>query len=120
VKPVRGKKIDPATKVFQALRIEVNGELRALESALPQMVRSTKVGGRVAIISFHSLEDRIVKQFFEKQSKTCVCPPEYPKCVCNASPTLKKVTKKPIMASEEEIKENPRSRSAKLRVAERI
>jgi 16S rRNA (cytosine1402-N4)-methyltransferase len=117
--PAKGK-IDPATKVFQALRIEVNGELRALESALPQMVRSTNVGGRIAIISFHSLEDRMVKQFFEKESKTCTCPPEFPKCICNAKPTLKKVTRKPQKASEEEIKANPRSRSAKLRVAERI
>jgi 16S rRNA (cytosine1402-N4)-methyltransferase len=117
--PAKGK-IDPATKVFQALRIEVNGELKALESALPQMVRSTNVGGRIAIISFHSLEDRMVKQFFEKESKTCTCPPEFPKCICNAKPTLKKVTRKPQTASEEEIKANPRSRSAKLRVAERI
>lgn len=113
-------KIDPATKVFQAVRIEVNGELKALESALPQMVGLLKSGGRIAIISFHSLEDRMVKRFIEDGSKTCVCPPDYPKCVCGTVPTLKKITKKPVVATTEELNQNPRSRSAKLRVAEKI
>ena len=113
-------KIDPATKVFQAIRIEVNGELTALESALPQTVRLLASGGRLAVISFHSLEDRMVKRFIERESKTCVCPPEYPKCVCNVRPSLKKVTKKAVVASDEEVTNNRRSRSAKLRVAEKI
>lgn len=113
-------KIDPATKTFQALRIEVNKELSVLESVLPQMVRLLKPGGRMAIISFHSLEDRIVKSFIERESRRCVCPPEFPKCVCDTKPTLKKITKKAVVASEKEIAENPRSRSARLRVAERL
>jgi 16S rRNA (cytosine1402-N4)-methyltransferase len=113
-------KIDPATKVFQAVRIEVNGELKALESALPQAVGILKKSGRVAIISFHSLEDRMVKRFFEEESKECVCPPDYPKCICGTIPKLKKVTKKPVIATTEEINNNPRSRSAKLRVAEKV
>jgi 16S rRNA (cytosine1402-N4)-methyltransferase len=113
-------KIDPATKVFQAIRIETNGELKALESALPQAVGNLKKGGRLAIISFHSLEDRMVKRFFEEKSKTCVCPPEYPKCVCDTKPVLKKVTKKAVSATAEEINQNPRSRSARLRVAEKV
>jgi 16S rRNA (cytosine1402-N4)-methyltransferase len=113
-------RIDPATKVFQALRIEVNKELDVLSSALPQMVGVLKGGGRMAIISFHSLEDRIVKRFIEKSAQTCVCPPDYPKCVCGTKPTLKKITRKPVMATAAEISDNPRSRSAKLRVAEKI
>lgn len=118
----KGKKtrIDPATKVFQAIRIEVNKELLALESALPQMVSLLCPGGRIAIISFHSLEDRIVKRFFQEKSKNCVCPPEFPECKCNTRPSLKIITKKPIMPKEEEIRENKRSRSAKLRVAEKV
>lgn len=114
------KKIDPATKVFQALRIEVNQELEVLKSALPQMVGVLKGGGRMGIISFHSLEDRIVKRFIEEESRLCNCPPDYPKCVCGTIPKLSKVTKKPVVASMEEIQENPRSRSAKLRVAEKL
>jgi 16S rRNA (cytosine1402-N4)-methyltransferase len=113
-------KIDPATKVFQAIRIETNGELKALESALPQAVGIIKKGGRIAVISFHSLEDKMVKRFFEEKSKTCVCPPEYPKCICDITPELKKVTKKAITADADEVSQNPRSRSARLRVAERI
>lgn len=120
VKKDRKIKIDPATQVFQALRIEVNKELSALESALPQMVSLLKPSGRLAIISFHSLEDRIVKRFIEESVKTCVCPPDFPKCVCDTEPTLKKVTKKAIVAAEPEIVDNPRSRSAKLRVAEKL
>lgn len=116
----RKTKIDPATKVFQALRIEVNGELSALQSALPQAVSLLKPHSRLAVISFHSLEDRIVKQFIEEKSKGCKCPPEFPKCVCGIKPELKKITKKPVTPSEDEIRENPRSRSAKLRVAEKI
>lgn len=120
---VRGKnsktKIDPATKIFQALRIETNKELKALESALPQLIRLLKKGGKFGIISFHSLEDRLVKRFIEENSKNCTCPKNSPLCVCEG-PRLRKITKKPVMPSEKEIKENPRARSAKLRVAERI
>lgn len=115
-----GKKIDPATKVFQAIRIEVNQELKNLESALPQMVSLLKPGGRLGIISFHSLEDRIVKNFFRQQEKGCTCPPDYPKCVCGNKPTIKIITRRPVAPTKEEIDENPRSRSAKLRVAEKI
>jgi 16S rRNA (cytosine1402-N4)-methyltransferase len=115
-----GKKIDPATKVFQAIRIEVNKELMNLESALPQMVSILKSGGRLAIISFHSLEDRIVKNFFREQAKGCTCPPDYPKCVCGKEASLKIITSKPVVASDDEIQANPRARSAKMRVAEKI
>lgn len=116
----RKYRVDPATKIFQALRIEVNGELSALQSALPQAVSLLASHGKLAVISFHSLEDRIVKQFIEEKSKGCKCPPEFPKCVCGIKPGLKKITKKPVVPSEDEIRDNPRSRSAKLRVAERI
>ncbi|MDD3481272.1 MAG: 16S rRNA (cytosine(1402)-N(4))-methyltransferase RsmH [Patescibacteria group bacterium] len=115
-----GKKIDPATKVFQAIRIEVNDELTSLESTLPQMVRLLAPGGRMAIISFHSLEDRIVKQFFSRAARDCLCPPEFPKCQCNHKKSLKIITRKPIRPTEDEIAKNPRARSAKLRIAEKI
>lgn len=112
-------KLDPATKVFQAIRIEVNQELKQLELALPQMVGLLNPGGRLAIISFHSLEDRIVKNFFREAAKECVCPPEFPSCRCDHRKSLEIVTRKPIRPTEEEIRLNPRSRSAKLRVAEK-
>jgi len=113
-------KIDPATKVFQALRIETNKELFALESALPQMIGLLAKGGRMGVISFHSLEDRIVKHVFDQEAKSCICPPEYPVCRCEKRPRLKILNKKPIIAKEGEIARNIRSRSAKLRVAEKI
>lgn len=115
----RGK-IHPATRVFQALRIEVNQELENLEIFLEKAVRILAGGGRLAVISFHSLEDRIVKQFFQKESRDCVCPPKFPKCICAHKKSLKIITKKPVQPSEKEIHENPRARSAKLRVAEKI
>lgn len=115
----RGK-IHFATRTFQALRIEVNGELENLKVFLRKAVDVLAGGGRLAVMSFHSLEDRIVKQFFQKESRDCVCPPKFPKCVCRHKAGLKIITKKPIAASEEEVKKNPRSRSAKLRVAEKI
>jgi 16S rRNA (cytosine1402-N4)-methyltransferase len=121
VKGPRGAlRVDPATKVFQALRIEVNKELLALQSALPQLVELLKSGGRFAIISFHSLEDRIVKKFINYYSEKCHCPPENPICNCKTVPVLKKITKKAVVASREEQDRNPRARSAKLRVAEKI
>lgn len=114
------KKIHPATRVFQALRITVNEELENLIAVLPQILQILEKGGRVAIISFHSLEDRIVKQFFAKESRSCVCPPSFPICKCEGYPKFKILTRKPIIASERELENNPRSRSAKMRVAERV
>jgi 16S rRNA (cytosine1402-N4)-methyltransferase len=115
----RRGRIHFATRIFQALRIEVNEELSNLNRFLESAIDSLANGGRLAIISFHSLEDRIVKNFFRLHSRNCVCPPNFPKCVCQHRQTLKIITKKPITPSEREMKENSRSRSAKLRVAER-
>jgi 16S rRNA (cytosine1402-N4)-methyltransferase len=109
-----------ATKTFQALRIAVNDELNNLKSVLPQAVELLIPGGRLAVISFHSLEDRIVKQFLKKESTDCLCPKEFPVCRCGHKASLKIITPKPIIPTEEETKINPRSRSAKLRVAEKI
>lgn len=114
------KKIHFATKVFQALRVEVNQELENLKKFLEQAVEILAHKGRLAVISFHSLEDRIVKQFFQRESRDCVCPPDFPKCVCAHKRRLKIITKKPIVPGEKEIRENPRARSAKLRIAEKI
>jgi 16S rRNA (cytosine1402-N4)-methyltransferase len=113
-------KIHPATRVFQALRIETNQELENLKIFLDQAVEALASKGILAVISFHSLEDRIVKNFFREEARDCVCPPNFPKCVCTHRARLKVITKKPITASESEIKENLRSRSAKLRVAQRL
>lgn len=115
----RRGRIHPATRTFQALRIAVNDELQALELALPQAVDLLTPGGRLAVISFHSLEDRLIKQFFRQEARDCICPPEAPICTCGHHATLRIVTRKPIRPSHEEIAQNPRSRSAKLRVAER-
>jgi 16S rRNA (cytosine1402-N4)-methyltransferase len=115
-----GGRIHPATRTFQALRIAVNQELQAIEEALPQAVQALGPGGRLAVISFHSLEDRIVKQFFQRESKDCICPPEQPACTCGHKATVKLITRKPISASEAEIQSNPRSRSAHLRVVEKL
>jgi len=114
------ERVHPATKTFQALRIVVNKELESLEKVLPQAVAALKSGGKIVIISFHSLEDRIVKDYFRQESKKCLCPPEIPLCRCNHQATLKIITKKIVIPAEEEIKINPRSRSAKLRAAEKI
>ena len=119
---VRGGRQDihPATKTFQALRIAVNQELEALETVLPQAVASLNPGGRLAVIAFHSLEDRRVKQFFRQESRDCICPPRQPICTCEHIATIREITRRPIMPQEEEIQENPRARSARLRVAEKI
>ena len=109
----------PATKVFQALRIAVNGELREVERGLSSALRLLRPGGRLAIISFHSLEDRLVKQFFREASRDCVCPPQQPVCTCGAQPALRRVTRKAVQPTGAEVAANPRSRSARLRVAER-
>ena len=111
--------IHPATRTFQALRIAVNAELESLEEVLPQAVALLKPGGRLAVISFHSLEDRIVKQFVVRESKDCVCPPRMPVCVCHHVATLTRVSRRPLQATPEEVAGNPRSRSARLRIAER-
>ncbi|MEC7919389.1 MAG: 16S rRNA (cytosine(1402)-N(4))-methyltransferase RsmH [Chloroflexota bacterium] len=113
-------KINPSTKTFQALRIYINEELNSLSQALEQSLEILGVGGRMAVISYHSLEDRIVKNFFKKESKYCICPPNIPKCDCGHFPKLKIITKKPVSPSQSEIEANKRSRSAKLRVVERI
>ncbi len=115
----RRGRLHPATLVFQALRIAVNQELSALKAALPQAVGLLRPGGRLAVIAFHSLEDRIVKRFIGRESKDCVCPRELPICTCEHTATLRVVTRKPVYPTEEEMAENPRSRSARLRVAER-
>jgi len=107
-------------RVFQAIRIKINDELESIQQALTSSSKWVKSGGRIAIISFHSLEDRIVKRFFADSAKTCVCPREYPVCVCDTVPTLKVLTRKALLPGELEIQNNSRSRSAKLRVAERI
>lgn len=108
------------SRIFQALRIFVNNELDELEDFLEKAVSVLNKNGKLAIITFHSLEDRIVKNFFKEKTKTCICPTEYPVCVCDTKPELKIVTRKPIVPSAEEIKQNRRSRSAKLRIAEKL
>ena len=113
-------KIHPATRTFQALRIAVNHEVEILEKFVLDAVDSLKVGGRFAVITFHSLEDRIVKQTFQKLSGKCFCPPRMPVCICGAKKVVEILTRKPIVPGETEEKENPRSRSAKLRAVRRI
>lgn len=116
----RGRKIHPATRTFQALRIAVNDELEALKSGLPAAIELLRPSGRLAVISFHSLEDRIVKQTFRQEARDCICPPGTPVCICGHEARLKLITTKPLRPGEGEARENPRSRSARLRVAERI
>lgn len=110
----------PAKRTFQAIRIEVNNELNILEDTVKDIAEVLEVGGRICIITFHSLEDRIIKNVFNELSKGCICPPNFPICTCNKEPKLKVITRKPIIPSKSEINLNPRARSAKLRVAERI
>ncbi|CDD38808.1 16S rRNA (cytosine(1402)-N(4))-methyltransferase RsmH [Enorma massiliensis] len=110
----------PARKSFQAIRIEVNHELDVLERGLEAAVRWLNPGGRICVISYHSLEDRIVKHVFQERSRGCTCPPELPVCMCGNVPTLKVLTRKPLVATTEEVERNPRARSAKIRVAERL
>ncbi len=113
------EKQHPAKRSFQAIRIAVNGELDVLEPMLQAAARGLRPGGRLAVITFHSLEDRIVKRAMQALAQGCTCPPEFPVCVCGKKPMLKRISRKPITAGAEELRENPRARSAKLRVAER-
>ena len=110
----------PAKRTFQAIRIEVNGELEVLQRAIDDVAARLAVGGRLCIITFHSLEDRIVKEAFRKQENPCICPPQFPVCVCGKKPLGRVITRKPILPSKEELEENPRSRSAKQRVLEGV
>jgi 16S rRNA (cytosine1402-N4)-methyltransferase len=114
------RRIHPATRVFQALRIAVNEELDALEEALAAAVDLLRPGGRLVVLSYHSLEDRIVKRFLDAERKGCICPPSVPVCVCGRTPRLRLVTKPSLTPTEAEIAANPRARSARLRAAERI
>jgi len=118
--PGRPGGIHPATRTFQALRIAVNDELASLEAALPRAVAVLAPGGRLAVITFHSLEDRIVKQFIRREARDCVCPPSVPECVCGHTATVRDLTRHPIEAEPGEVAANPRARSARLRVAERL
>ena len=118
---VKGKYVVKSlARVFQSIRIHVNDEINSLIEALNHCIEYLAKGGRIVIITFHSIEDRIVKHFFKKQTIKCICPKEYPVCICNTIPSLKIITKKPITPSKEEVLYNPRARSSKLRVAERV
>lgn len=110
----------PAKRTFQAIRIEVNNELGVLENTIKKSIGLLKSGGRIAIISFHSLEDRIIKNMFNEYEKGCICPPKFPKCVCGIKPQLKVINRKPIIPGDIEVKDNKRSHSSKLRVAEKL
>jgi 16S rRNA (cytosine1402-N4)-methyltransferase len=116
----KNRRIHPATRTFQALRIAVNRELESLEAALPQAFELLRPGGRLVVISFHSLEDRIVKHFLADAARGCICPPAVPVCVCGHKPTVELVSRKALVPSEAEIARNPRSRSAKLRAARKL
>jgi 16S rRNA (cytosine1402-N4)-methyltransferase len=120
VKTRRPRGIDPATRVFQAIRIVVNAELANLEAGLAAAMRALRPGGRFAVISFHSLEDRIVKRFFALESRDCICPPHLPTCVCGHRAGLRVLTRRPLRAATVEVARNPRARSAALRVAEKL
>ncbi len=115
-----GGKIHPATRSFQALRIATNRELDSLQEFLPQAIQALAPQGRLAVISFHSLEDRIVKQYFRRESSDCICPPEQPVCTCDHKASIKEISRHPIEADDEEKQSNPRARSARLRIAEKL
>jgi 16S rRNA (cytosine1402-N4)-methyltransferase len=120
VKGDNREKIDPATRVFQALRIEVNEELQALSRFLAAAVEKLDAGGRLGVVSYHSLEDRMVKETFRRESGVCLCPPKLPVCVCGTRRALEVLTRRPIRPSDAEVRRNPRSRSARLRVARKV
>lgn len=114
------EKQHPAKRSFQAIRIAVNDELTAVERVMGDAISRLAPGGRLAVITFHSLEDRIVKNAMQEAAKGCTCPPEFPVCVCGRTPQVKLLTRKPVVAEQEELEENPRARSAKLRVCEKL
>jgi 16S rRNA (cytosine1402-N4)-methyltransferase len=114
------EKQHPAKRSFQAIRIAVNDELGSVEQVMRDAIPALNPGGRLAIITFHSLEDRIVKQGMADAAKGCTCPPNFPVCVCGKKPKVKLISRKPITSTEEELERNPRARSAKLRVCEKI
>ena len=116
----RKEKQHPAKRTFQAIRIEVNDELTIIEPSLEAAISRLAPGGRAAVITFHSLEDRIVKNTFKRLENPCTCPPDFPVCVCGKKPVVKLITRKPILPSQEELEDNPRARSAKLRVCEKL
>ncbi|MCI0345951.1 MAG: 16S rRNA (cytosine(1402)-N(4))-methyltransferase RsmH, partial [Chloroflexi bacterium] len=116
----RDRRIDPATRVFQALRIAVNEELESLEAGLRAAVELLRPGGRLVVLSYHSLEDRIVKRFMQAERRGCICPPVAPVCVCGRAPRLRLVTPKGLTPGPAELAANPRARSARLRAAERL
>jgi 16S rRNA (cytosine1402-N4)-methyltransferase len=116
----RPRRIHPATRTFQALRIEVNQELESLRLFLEGAAELLNTGGRLCILSFHSLEDRLVKQRFRALASTCECPPDFPKCVCEKKPQVRIITKRPVRPGEAEVIENPMARSTKLRAVERL
>ena len=118
--PARREQQHPARRTFQALRIAVNDELKPLEQALDDFASLLKPGGRLCVIAFHSLEDRVVKTTFHRLAHPCTCPPSFPVCVCGKKPTVTLITRKPITASDGELEENPRARSATLRIAEGV
>ena len=119
-KAARSDGSHPAKRIFQAIRIEVNGELKILKQAVEDFTEVLKPGGRLAIITFHSLEDRIVKNTFKELAAGCICPREFPVCVCGHKPKIKIITNKPVLPGAEELSENSRSKSAKLRAAEKL
>lgn len=113
-------RIHPATRTFQALRIAVNEELQGIETVLPRAIQALAPGGRLAVISFHSMEDRIVKQTFRRESRDCICPPDQPVCTCGHKASITEITRHPIEPGAEEVERNSRARSARLRVAEKL
>lgn len=116
----RFKEKHPSRKTFQAIRLEVNGELKILEDALTQGIAALKPGGRMCVITFHSLEDRVVKRLFKERANPCTCPPDFPQCVCGKTPEVKLISRKPIISGADELEKNRRSRSAKLRIVEKL
>ena len=118
--PARRSGGHPAKRTFQALRIEVNDELKVLKNGLEAAIRWLNPGGKIMVLTYHSLEDRIVKDAFTEMTNRCTCPPDLPKCICGKQPILKVLTSKPITPTKEEIEKNSRSRSAKLRVAQKL
>ncbi|AFA47744.1 16S rRNA (cytosine(1402)-N(4))-methyltransferase RsmH [Acetobacterium woodii] len=116
----RFKEKHPSRKTFQAIRLEVNGELKILEDALIQGIAALKPGGRMCVITFHSLEDRVVKRLFKERANPCTCPPDFPQCVCGKKPEVKLISRKPISSGIDELEKNRRSRSAKLRIVEKL